>query len=149
MKTQNKWRMSYRFKIGCAKENLKAIRGFVDNTLRSLHVDDSQSGLIVLAVDEICANVIIHSNECNQANDLEVDIQNEFDSIVINIKDKGDNFDPSSIKHYTLSELSQMRRKGGLGLKLVNKIVDKIDYHFDDPYNICTLYKKVNMSLAV
>ena len=149
MKKQNNWVMNYRFKISCTKENLKAIRGFVDNTLRQLHVDDSQSGLIVLAVDEICANVIIHSNDCNQSNDLEVDIQNEQDSIVINIKDKGDCGDPETFKDYSLTELTQMRRKGGLGLKLVNKIVDKIDYHFDDPYNICTLYKKVNMSLAV
>ncbi len=141
--------MNYNIKVNCAKENLKDIRAFVANTLKGLSVERTQNDLIVLAVDEICANVIIHSNECDPTKALELDIKNENDAIVINIKDRSPKFDPKEIKDYSVQDLMGMRRKGGLGLKLVNKIIDKIDYHFDDPYNICTLYKKVNMGIAV
>ena len=54
--------MNNSIRVNCTKKNLKLIRDFVTEYLRALSLTEIQLNQIVLAVDEICANLIIHAN---------------------------------------------------------------------------------------
>lgn len=140
--------MNYQIKIPCSKENLKVIRDFVNKSLIALKVNDAESDVIVLAVDEVCANVIIHSCNCDISKNLELEVKKEHQNIIVNIKDSGLSFNPLEHKSNSLQEIVEAKRKGGLGLMLVNRIMDKIEYKVEKTFNICTLYKNVS-SLSV
>ena len=63
--------MKHSISISCSKENLSSIRVFVEATLRKYNISDLEAHKMVLAVDEVCANLIIHANNCNQNEHLE------------------------------------------------------------------------------
>jgi len=63
--------------------------------------------------------------------------------IVFTIKDKGLAFDFTKYKEPSMDEIVSTRRKGGLGLMLVRRIMDKIEFTTEKNYNICTLIKKL------
>ncbi|MCZ6899981.1 MAG: ATP-binding protein, partial [Bacteroidetes bacterium] len=57
--------MDYRYNCQCSKEKLKKIREFVSEVLHKYNLTEVKINELVLAVDEVCANLIIHSHNCN------------------------------------------------------------------------------------
>jgi serine/threonine-protein kinase RsbW len=136
--------MKHNISISCSKENLAKIRQFVQQTLDMYQVSDVESHKLVLAVDEVCANLIIHANNCNPGHQLEliIDIIPKK-SVVFEIKDKGIGFDISNYQEPEIEEIVNQRRRGGLGLILVRRIMDNIEFTNEKNHNICRLIKNL------
>lgn len=137
--------MNYKYKIPCSKTNLKDIRDFVSQVLNNHQVDGEEITRLVLAVDEVCSNLIIHSNNENVCEFLEIFIVvKKNNGVTFEIKDKGIGFDISKYIEPALSDIVKTRRKGGLGLMLVNRIMDQVEWHSEADSNTCRLYKKLD-----
>ena len=98
--------MQYKLSIGCNKSNLLKIRNFVSEALEGIHLKEVESYKIVLAVDEVCANMMIHSNQCNPTKkiDIQIDLR-PTEKIVFIIKDRGIQFD---IKEYSEPSIDEI-----------------------------------------
>lgn len=121
--------MTYSFKVPCCKDRLQSIRDFVTNILSHYDLSDVDAHQLVLAVDEVCANLMIHSHHCNPHENIELNIRVEENSgITFEIRDEGTGFDFCSYKEPDLNEIIGTKRKGGVGLILVRRIMDKIEY---------------------
>jgi serine/threonine-protein kinase RsbW len=97
---------------------------------------------MVLAVDEVCANLIIHANKCDPSNKISLIVKVQPDhEIQFLIKHEGDGFDINKYQEPGIDELVSSRRKGGLGLMLVKRIMDEISFTTEKNHNICTLIK--------
>jgi serine/threonine-protein kinase RsbW len=104
--------MNYRFKVPCKKEKLRDIRLFVSDALKNHALPDVQISTLVLAVDEVCANLIIHSHKCNPKESIELSINVDTDNnIVFDIIDNGAGFDISSYSEPSLGEIVKKKRK--------------------------------------
>lgn len=143
--------MKYSIKVPCCKSKLKTIRSFVDETLGQYVVSDIDLNMLVLAVDEVCANLIVHadiedkmSEEC-----IVLNIQVRKGTIVFEVidhKDRG--FDFSNYREPKLEDLVKTRRKGGLGLMLVRRIMDDVEFKTKDHLNVCRMVKKLPVIAA-
>jgi len=129
--------------ISCEKKSLTKIRKFVGSALSKNEVAEVEAHKIVLAVDEICANLIIHANKCDPDKKLDLTIDFVRNKVVFTIKDKGIAFDFTKYKEPSMDEIVSTHRKGGLGLILVRRIMDKIEFTTEKNCNICTLIKKL------
>lgn len=129
--------------IVCATDNMSGVRRFVDEFTES-HLSAKDVGLVTLAVDEVCSNLLEHGNCANIW--VQLDAQNE--GVVITIRDDGTAFDINAYKPRTLQELVAGRHTGGLGLLLVQKVMDTIIYQQQTNLNECCLYKKGTSVLA-
>lgn len=136
--------MENKLVIPCSKSNLASVRDFVTDVLASHNLSEMETYKIVLAIDEICANLIIHSNECNDHESLEVEINyREGINIEFLIKDKGTSFDINRYEEPSMKEIIASKRKGGIGLMLVKRIMDEIEFTTENNYNICRLIKRL------
>lgn len=138
--------MKYSLKVPCSKSKLKTIRAFVDETLGQYSISDVDLNMLVLAVDEICANLIVHSyNTTNTSDCIELHInveQNE--GIAFEIVDRNnEGFNIINYREPMIKELVKSRRKGGLGLMLVKRIMDEVQFKSSGNGNICRLYKRM------
>jgi serine/threonine-protein kinase RsbW len=136
--------MNYKYKVGCSIENLKGVRDFIRGALKDHGVSDLQISEMVLALDEMCSNLMIHSHHCNPDELFELHIEIEKDNpVVFEIIDDGSAFDINQFSEPELGNLVHEKRKGGLGIRLVKSIMDKIEYQHNSGKNICRLIKKV------
>jgi serine/threonine-protein kinase RsbW len=136
--------MSYRYNIGCSLANLKGIRDFIRNTLNENHVPEMQISAIVLALDEMCSNLMIHAHHCNPEHELELHIDHPGkNTYIFEIIDEGNMFDINQFVEPGMESLVHEKRKGGLGIRLVKSIMDKIEYQSEGGKNICRLTKIV------
>ncbi|MFY0688097.1 MAG: ATP-binding protein [Cyclobacteriaceae bacterium] len=136
--------MKHKISISCTKNNLEKIRSFVESTLTDYGISELETHKLVLAVDEICANLIIHANKCDPDSHLDLKmIVIPLERIEFIIKDKGVGFDMSKYKEPKMNELVATKRKGGLGLMLVKRIMDEIEFATEKNHNICRLIKNL------
>jgi serine/threonine-protein kinase RsbW len=139
--------MNYKYKVGCSIENLKGVRDFIRGTLKTYGVQEIQISEMVLALDEMCSNIMIHAHQCNPDDLFELIIEIKKGSpVVFEIIDDGTAFDINQFNEPELGNLVHEKRKGGLGIRLVKSIMDKVEYSQNNGKNICRLIKKVQFS---
>jgi serine/threonine-protein kinase RsbW len=102
---------------------------------------------IVLALDEMCSNLMIHAHHCDPDHLLELPIITQPGNVVFEIEDDGTVFDINSFQEPSLDNLITIKRKGGLGIRLVKSIMDNIEYQTRDGKNVCRLSKKVHTKI--
>jgi serine/threonine-protein kinase RsbW len=136
--------MNYKQKVSCNIENLKAVRDFIRNALRDHGVSDLQISELVLALDEMCSNLMIHAHHCNAEELFEIHIiLKKGDPVIFEIIDDGNTFDINQFCEPDLGNLVHEKRKGGLGIRLVKSIMDTIEYQNRSGKNVCRLVKKL------
>ncbi len=141
--------MEYKYKASCTKTQLKEIRDFVQDVLQNYTLNEVEIGQMVLAVDEVCANLIIHSHHCNPTEHIQLKIQiDEKIGITFEITDQGEAFNILNYKEPNLDHIINTRKKGGVGLMLVRRIMDKIEFSCNKKtrYNVCRLSKNLELT---
>lgn len=111
----------------CSKQSLPKIRAFVEGELRALEVKEMVTHQLVLAVDEACANSIIHQHECDEQSRIKLSISRKGKELTIELTDEGAPFPINEYEPQNLSEIIKNRTKGGLGIFLINQIMDKVE----------------------
>ncbi len=135
--------MQYKYKVPCSKKNLVDIRDFINKALKNHFDSEMDIHSMVLAVDEVCANLMIHSHKCNPKDSLELFVDVQKQEVIFEIKDTGNGFNFNNYTEPTIQEIISEKKKGGIGLLLVKRIMDKIEFIQNKNNNICRLRKKV------
>jgi serine/threonine-protein kinase RsbW len=136
--------MIHYYKFFCSRENLKGIRDFVSSVLHNYSLSDVEINQMVLAVDEVCTNLIIHSHKCNANDSIELSIKNQKEGITFEIIDRGAMyFDFASYKNPDLQQLIKDGSNGGVGLMLVKRLMDKVEVEYKDTHSTWRLYKEI------
>lgn len=110
--------------LSAKTKNLKKIRLFSRDFFTDL-INEQQVNYIVLAIDEACQNVIRYAYEGDSDKVIRVEVKSHEDEFIIDIFDQGMVVPLGSMQPAKkISEVSI----GGLGLNLINKIVDKHEF---------------------
>jgi serine/threonine-protein kinase RsbW len=112
-------------------DNLLDVREFVGSAARMFGFAEEDIANIVLAVDEACTNIIKHAYQYATDKEIEISIYQSNRSFEIRIFDNGRTFDPSSLRPPDLKEHIGHLRRGGLGVYLMKRLMDKVEYNFN------------------
>lgn len=136
--------MKNALRISCSRSNLKVVRDFVTDYLAAYHLADLQLNQIVLAVDEVVANLIIHANAEDESQHLDLVVRVDREILSIEILDQAaDSYEPANYQEPDLEEFIRQGKKGGVGMTLVNRIMDRVEFTTNGRYNVCRLYKRL------
>lgn len=108
--------------------NLSIVRDFVREAALEAGADESAVDKIILAVDEACTNVIKHAYKYSPEGDINVSVRTDNNRFVIEITDQGIIFDPYGIPEPDIKKYYKERRVGGLGMFLMKKLMDEVNY---------------------
>jgi len=106
---------------------LDGIRRFVQETCRSTRLTGKDINSILLAIEEACTNVIRHAY-LYAPGTIRLHIAIASDRVTFSIFDRGRSFDFERAGAPDLGRYVQTGRKGGLGIYLIRKIMDEVDY---------------------
>ena len=85
---------------------------------------------VQLAVDEACANIFEHGYG-GQPGPVQLDADGSPDALTIWIRDWGHSFDPKRNSNPNPALPIEERAIGGLGIFLMQQVMDEVAYHFD------------------
>ena len=121
-------------------DDIGRLEPFVKEVARQAGISDKETKRLRLAVEESVANVINYGG----ATAIMLQAHVEDGQLVLVIDDDGQPFDATQESTTDLSIPPDQRPPGGMGIMLLHKMTDGLEYCRKDGHNILVLRKKVN-----
>jgi serine/threonine-protein kinase RsbW len=139
--------MSLRRELRIANDGseLVRVRTEVTDAIHAGGFPEASINRILIAVDEAVTNIIEHGYDGIEHGQGAIDIimQVDADTFTISITDQGETFDPRSLSDVDIQRHVAAGRSGGLGVFLIRKIMDVVDYHHETGrHNRLTMVKR-------
>jgi serine/threonine-protein kinase RsbW len=124
--------------------DLAAVREFVARVGADLGLTAELIYDLQLAVDEACANVINHGYG-GQAGRIDVTVEPVKEGVQVVVRDWGGAFDPHRVPTPDVKAPLEERLLGGLGLFLMRKVMDDVNFAFDaEKGNTLKMVKRIH-----
>lgn len=123
-------------------EYLDEIRELVAEIARTGGFSEKTIYSLQLAADEAATNIIEHAYAGVKNASLTVTCNMQGDQIIIVMHDTGKAFDAKTVKEPNLTADLAKRQIGGLGVYLIRKIMDNVQYESSKSGNLLTMTKR-------
>jgi len=123
---------------------ISVLATFVEELAEEAGLDASQTFNLNLALEEAVTNVILYAYPQEEEHTFTLKAWDEGSMLAFELKDQGTPFNPVEEAPEVDTTLSAEERKiGGLGIFLIQKIMDEVSYRYDEGSNILTM--KINI----
>jgi len=130
--------------IEATVENIGTVTAFVDEQLEALDCPMKAQMQIDIAIDELFGNIAHYAYTPEVGNaTVRVEVEEEPMAVVITFLDQGVPYDPLTAEDPDTTLSADERKIGGLGIFMVKKSMDEIDYKYQDGQNILTIKKRL------
>ena len=123
-------------------ENLDEVMAFVDEQLEEAECSMKAQMQIDLAVEEVFVNIAHYAyNPSVGGVTIRVVIEKDPLSVILTFIDEGKPYDPLAKEDPDVKLAAEDRQIGGLGIFMVKKTMDNVEYEYSEGRNILTLKK--------
>lgn len=131
--------------IEARKTNLDAVLSFIDEQLGEAECSKKTRMTIDVAVEELFVNISSYAYDPKIGTAVvQVSVHNEPLSVEITFIDNGKPYDPLAKPDPDVTLDAEHRQIGGLGIFMVKKSMDDVQYEYKDGRNILTIKKVLN-----
>ncbi len=130
--------------VDAAIENIETVTNFINEELEKLNCPMKAQIQIDVAIDELFGNIAryAYNPETGKAT-VRIEVDQAPLSVVITFIDHGKPFDPLSAATPDITLSAEERSIGGLGIFLVKKSMDLVEYEFENGHNILKIKKNL------
>ena len=126
--------------VDATLENLEVVQNFVSEELEAQGCSMKVMMQIEIAVEEIYVNIVhyAYNPQVGKAN-IRCEVTDNPMQVIIQFLDSGIPFDPLAKEDADITLSAEERNIGGLGIFMVRKMMDSVDYMYKDGHNVLTL----------
>ena len=130
--------------ISASVDNIETVTDFINEQLEALDCPMKAQMQIDIAIDELFGNIAnyAYNPEIGQAT-VRVEVVEEPLAVVITFIDNGVPYDPLKKEDPDITLSAEEREIGGLGIYMVKKSMDEINYEYKDGQNILSIKKQL------
>ena len=123
-------------------ENVEKVTDFINAELDKLGCASKAKAEIDVAIDELFSNIAnyAYNPEIGKAT-VKFEVQDNPQAVVITFMDNGKPFDPLLKQDPNIALAAEDRDIGGLGIFMVKKTMDSVEYEYKDNHNILKIKK--------
>jgi len=123
-------------------ESLAKATSFVEEQLEKIGCIPKVQMKILVALEELFVNVA-HYAYNGASGEVRMNLDFSDENMILSLIDRGIPFNPLEKEDPDITESAEEREIGGLGIFMVKKMMDRIDYEYRDGQNIITITQKV------
>ena len=124
-------------------EEIPVMESEIENFARLHEIQDKTINRLNLVIDEIFSNIVKYAYEDSAEHEIEFAVNLRNKTITLIFTDDGKEFNPLKSTDADITLSIDERKIGGLGIQLIKKIADEIEYERMDNRNILTIRKKI------
>ena len=127
-------------------DNIPEVTAFVESKLEEIDCPTKIQNQIDIAIDELFSNIAkyAYTPDTGPAT-VKVEVEKDPLAVIITFIDHGQPYDPLTTENPDLSLPAEKREIGGLGIYLVKKTMDDIDYEYKNGQNILRIKKEIQV----
>lgn len=123
-------------------EELDNVTAFIEEECEKIECPLKDQMQINIALEEMFVNVAHYAYHPEDGL-VEVQVSGEDKTLTISLIDTGTPYNPLAKEDPDITLEANERQIGGLGIFMTKKIMDEVEYKFEDGKNIFTMKKKV------
>lgn len=125
-------------------ENVEKVTAFVNAELEKINCPAKAKAEIDIAIDELFSNIAnyAYNPEIGKAT-VKFEIQKNPMAVIITFMDNGKPYDPLKREDPNVTLSVTERQIGGLGIFMVKKSMDSVEYEYKDNHNILRIKKHI------
>ena len=135
---------TYQKKVNASTQNLSTIRNFVSRHAEEQGFSTQKVADIQLAVDEAYTNIIKHAYKNDSDQQVIINLEFDDEKMVVTLTDHGIGFDVEKYKKPNLKKQIERKKRGGMGVYLIRKLMDEVSYHAKNQKNVLRMCKNRN-----
>lgn len=132
----------YNKSVEASTKHLAEVRDFVAEHAVEFGFRKQDVADIRLAVDEAYTNIIKHAYEDNPGQLVDITLGYNRSEFWISLRDTGRTFDPASYSKPDLRKKMREKKRGGVGVYLIRRLMDDVQYRQVDGENEIRMIKK-------
>lgn len=133
---------TYHITVEASTRNLSEVRDFVSEHAQAEGFSPGKVADLCLAVDEAYTNIIKHAYKNDSTQLVKIDLEFSNNEICVVLTDSGESFDESKYEMPDIKKQIKDKKRGGMGVYLIHKLMDKVDYNTTDDENEIRMYKQ-------
>lgn len=128
-----------------ALDQLESVQMFVLEQLKGHTYSERTRAQLDVAVEEIFVNIARYAYPPDQLGWVLIrcQVEEEPPRIIVQFVDRGVPFDPLAKKDADITLSAEERQIGGLGILMVKRSMDQVEYTYEDGQNVLTLTKNI------
>jgi serine/threonine-protein kinase RsbW len=130
-----KTNQTYSLVVKASTMHLAEVRDFVGNIADEYGFSKKETEDIRLAVDEAYTNIIKHAYKYDDKKEVEIELLVDGDKFCVSLFDQGKTFNPKNYMMPDVREQIRKKKRGGMGVYLIHKLMDKVEYISEDNSN--------------
>lgn|GEM_PF-1124437 len=127
--------------VPATADSLPRIREFITKVGKRYRLSKHEINALKISIDEACTNIIKHGYQDNSGN-IKLRVSIGVDQMIVELIDQGKSFDPNLVCEANVQDYVSSGKKGGLGIFIMRKFLDAIDYEVTSIGNILRLTKQ-------
>ena len=127
--------------LPCDINEIPRLTEFVQSVCHDAGFGDSAVQQLILAVEEAVVNIMNYAYEPDAKGPVSLTAEAADNQITITIMDSGRPFDPTLVPQPDLTLDAEEREEGGLGIFMIRRNTDAMQYERRDGYNVLQLTK--------
>jgi serine/threonine-protein kinase RsbW len=121
---------------------LGQIRDFIEQVGKKYKYSDKLANSFKLVIDEACTNIIRHGYRDVKGGEITLKAIIRRQSLTIVVIDQGKSYDPRQANTPDLEKYINIGKKGGLGIMMMRKLMDDVQYNITSRGNELRLTKQ-------
>ncbi len=125
-------------------ENIETVTGFVTDELERINCPMKTQAQISIAIDELFGNIVHYAYQ-PEIGTATIKLYTEENplTVIIIFSDNGIPFNPLMQAEPDIHADIETRQEGGMGIFLVKKLMDLVEYSYRDGQNILLIRKTI------
>jgi anti-sigma regulatory factor (Ser/Thr protein kinase) len=125
-------------------KNIDTVTEFVNSELEKYNCPQKARVQINVAIDELFGNIAHYAYSHHEGNaTVQVTFEKDPRAVVITFIDKGIPYNPLQKEDPDVTLSAEDRKIGGLGIYMVKKIMDAVEYKYEDGHNTIRIIKRI------
>ena len=130
--------------IEAATDNIETVTDFVLSELEKHNCPPKAQTQIAIVIDELFGNIARYAYTPDMGDaTVQLEIEDDPLSVIITFIDNGKPFNPLEHKSPDVTAPAEERGIGGLGIYLVKKTMNMVEYEYKDGQNVLTVKKDI------
>lgn len=135
----------HELKLMASDETLYTVIGEIEKLLDENQCPETLKMIMLVAVEEIFVNIAHYAYGGNPGEAvIDLDVIPNPKSCRVVFRDKGVPYNPLEKTDPDITLSAEERNIGGLGIYMVKQSMDKVEYRYEDGYNILTIEKNID-----
>ena len=126
-------------------DNIEELSTLSDLALQKFNIPENKRQELMMALDEAITNIVLHGYS-GKDGDIKIVIARKNEYVTVELVDSGRVFDPTTFPEPDLNVPIEERKIGGMGVLLIRKFTDGMEYYHSNGINHFILTKKTGVA---